>query len=224
METNNVMGSTTNYPDAKRKSLHERLILGGRVLKCTVSEAIELISGLEELKDLECQTGNLFLDDMPKVQPLINDKIVVKYINIESSEVKLIYWSPCSIIDFLAVSGVLYHQTGTTVFEGTEVDVKVSFLAKDIKKSFDDIELKGDVDPENVTVLQKVLQQMADEYFRSKFCVKDSIYYFLGLIVNDETNEFTIKMTRDTKNSPKPHNFKVQPEETVKKTIISINK
>ena len=225
METNNIIEVTTNYPDAKRKALHERLVLGGRVLKCTVAEAIELISGLEQLKNLECQTGNLFLEDMNKVLPLIEDKIVVKYINLESEDhsVQLIYWSPCSIIDFLAVSGVIYHQTGTTVFEGAETEVKVSFLAKDIKKSFDNIELKGDVDDENVEVLQRVLQNMVDEYFRSKYAVKDSIYYFLSLVVDSETNEFSIRMIRDTKNSPKPQKFKKHTDD-VKKTIISLEK
>ena len=87
--------------DYKTKTLYERLILSQHVLKCTATEAIEIVSGLDEVKDLNSQNDRLFLDDIRGKEFV--DKIIVKYINRKNK--RIMYWSPCNIIDFFNVSG-----------------------------------------------------------------------------------------------------------------------
>ena len=229
------MESNTVFTDPKKKSLYEHIVLSGRVLKVTTDETVELVSGLEQLKDLESQNGNLFLDEISKVTPLLTDKIVIKYQESKPEEsgnadkFPKIYWSPCSIIDFLAISGVKFNQVGTTVFEYDENnDLKLSFLGKDIAKSFDNIVVTGNVDQFNIDMLQEALQYIADRYIASKFHINELKYYNIAFDNSEgEESNSIVSINRNLKLSPRPHykdNKEAAEDENVMKTFIKINK
>lgn len=223
------------YKEKKKKSLYTHLVLTGRVLKCTIDEVIELVSGLDQLKTLPTQSGNLFLDEMALIKDIVKEKIIIKYSEAKPEEstnddiYPRIYWSPCSIIDFLAISGITFNQTGNLIFEfDKNKGIKTSFFGKDIIKAFDDIAITGDVDTENIEFLQEVLQCLADVYITCKYHISNTNYYSIGFDSNDETGENNIVINRDLKNSPRPQHTKdksaEENDEGVQKTYIKINK
>ena len=206
--------------DYKTKTLYERLILSQHVLKCTATEAIEIVSGLDEVKDLNSQNDRLFLDDIRG--KVFVDKIIVKYINRKNK--RIMYWSPCNIIDFFNVSGIKFNPTGTTVFEYDSLprNEQSFFYGKDIIKCLlGDIEVYGEAEDDNLNALQTVLQTIVDQYINTTYPINDMTFYRLFMKISSETGEVYVGIRHISLSNSTPQ--KDANKANVKKTVLHLN-
>lgn len=174
--------------DNETQKKYLRILQSGHTLKIDAKDAIELISGSEDLKDIEDQSSNKI-----NTESAINNctgKIIMKQFTIwHMDNKKILYWCPCSIGDIINLLEVKAYDEKTNKY--TEVkripkEKQISFLGKDIKKSGSE------------NGCNKLIKDFINRYIETDHPIADHVFY------NVVFKEDGFKCFRNTELSPRP--------------------
>ena len=168
----------------------------GAIAKATSKEILDAIKSDSELSEMNTHLG-VALKDAESISNYDGldpeDQIIAQKFNLygENGELKenVIVWAPCSVENFLKLSGVAKDEKGN--YSNTvERDHRPSFLGKNIKKAFANIE-----DPDIV------LQSFISSFIEGDYQLGNNVFY--QIYVSNGNGLSILKVARDFKLSPK---------------------
>ena len=169
----------------------------GAIAKATAQEIIDAIKSDSELSVMRTHLGV----ELANADSISNydgldpeDQIIAQKFNLynEDGELKenVIVWAPCSVENFLKLSGVAVDKDGN-YGNTVERDHRPSFLGKNIKKAFS-----------NVKEPDLILQAFISSFVEGEFQLGNNVFYQIYVSTgNNGIN--TLKVARDFKLSPK---------------------
>lgn len=183
---------------AETQKKYLKILRKGNTLKVDPSDAIEMVEKFEELEKVD-QLGRStrcigFTDSLRTCK----EKIIMISFTLWSTGKQILYWSPCSMEDIVALAGATNYDPETNTYKDLvwkRRDEQLSFLGKDIKKACANI---GNND---------LIKQFVDKYVSIDHPIADNIFYTVYVRVSDD-GEQSINCARNTNLSPRPEKKK----------------
>lgn len=184
-------GGITNMSNAKK--IVESL-KGGAIAKATAEEILEAIKSDSELSAMKTHLG-VAVKDAENIHNGLDpkDQIIAQKFNLydENGDLKenVIVWAPCTVENFLRLSGVTVDDKGE--YENTiDRDHRPSFLGKNIKKAFTGIE-NADL----------VLSTFVSSFVTGDYQLGNNVFY--QIYISKGNGLTVLKVARDFELSPK---------------------
>lgn len=167
---------------------------GGAIAKGAAEEILEAIKSDSELSAMKTHLG-VVLKDAESIYASLDpkDQIIAQKFNLydENGDLKenVIVWAPCSVENFLRLSGVTVDDKGN--YDNTiDRDHRPSFLGKNIKKAFTGIK-----DADNT------VNTFVSSFVEGDYQLGNNVFY--QIYISKGNGLTVLKVARDYELSPK---------------------